>query len=233
MSEHSPEALALQLDAARAKLRLWREVEPVYQKQFEEVLAPLESAALELKAKLVLCFDHACKQKELTRAERELASELVQQLGQETLAAIVLDGTPADCDVDRLKAVYLKHSGSDFDAEVADELAEIQAHAVTLALAVPPEPDPGPDLAAQLAAVRRELLAVEEHFAARFHFDPDQDIDPAELMDDLAAEIEDAEDYIGELEFELTQFVDMQQVKAWLKAMKKQLDANKRRDARS
>ena len=72
MPEQSPEAL--ELDAARAKLRLWREVEPAYQKQFEDVLAPLESAALELKAKLVLCFDHACKQKELTRAERELAS---------------------------------------------------------------------------------------------------------------------------------------------------------------
>lgn len=233
MSENTPEAIALELDTERAKLRLWREVEPAYQKQFEEVLAPLETVAIELKAKLVLCFDHACKQKELTKAERELASELVQQLGQETLAAIVLDGTPADCDVERLKTVYRKHSGADFDAEVADELAEIQAHAVTLALAVPAEPDPGPDPVAQLAAVKRELAAVEEHFAARFHFDPDQDIDPAELMEDLAAEIADAEEYIGELEFELSQFVDMQQVKAWLKAMKKQLDANKRRDGRS
>ncbi|MCG3102054.1 phospholipase D-like domain-containing protein, partial [Enterobacter sp. DRP3] len=43
--------------------------------------------------------------------------------------------------------------------------------------------------------------------------DPEQPIDPADLMEDLDAEIADVQDYIGELEFELSQFVDMQQLK--------------------
>ncbi|MGE8688364.1 MAG: hypothetical protein ACN6PJ_14570 [Achromobacter sp.] len=232
MQENTHEALARELDTERARLRLWREVEPVYQKRYEEALAPLETMEVELKAKLVLCFDHACKQKELTKAERELASELAAQLAQETLFALVLDGTPAECDVERLKALYRKHGGSDFDAEVADELAEMAAMAAASAAAVPEAPDPGPDTAAQLAAAKRELAAVEQRFMARYHFDPDQAIDPADLMEDLAAEIADAEEYIGELEFELSQFVDIQQVKAWLKAMKQQLAATRRREAR-
>ncbi len=248
------ESLARTLEQERARLRRWQTVEPQYQKKYEDVLAPLETVEVELKAKLVFCFDHACKQKELTKAERALASEIAAQLAQETLDAIVLDGTPAECDADRLKALYLKHGGSNYDAELEDEEDEAAAPAVAADLVVA-----APELAAEIealaaagadqqakvgedrytqynqalesliAAVAAQLVAVEDAFKARYHFDPAQSIDPSDLMEDLDAEIEDAQEYIGELEFELSQFVDMQQVKAWLKAMKKQLAAPKRR----
>lgn len=259
-------ALIDALRTDRAALRLWQSVAREYQDKHAEVLAPLEVTEIELKAKLVFCFDHACKQKELTKAERQLASEIAAQLGQETLFSILLDGTPAECDVERLKAVYRKHSDSDIDAEVAgereaeaaDRAASAQAPADEPATAVTFAPDAlaqaetllalGPDgldgvaedklalaipvLREQLAALNRELAAFERDFKAEYRFDPEQPIDPADLMEDLDAEIADVQDYIGELEFELSQFVDMQQLKAWLKAMKKQLEATRRREAR-
>jgi hypothetical protein len=249
------------LEAQRARLRGWQAVLPEYQKKYEDVLAPLETVEVELKAKLVACFDHACKQKELTKAERALASEIAAQLAQETLDAIVLDGTPAECDTDRLKALYLKHAGSDYDAGAEDGQDEDDAEALlTQAAGDSPAPAPetlaeiealaaaGPDrlagvdeeryaqyiqaLDAQLAKLAGEIAAAEDGFKAKYHFDPAQSIDPSELMEDLDAEIADAEEYIGELEFELSQFVDMQQVKAWLKAMKQQLAATRRREGR-
>ncbi|MCZ8406988.1 DciA family protein [Achromobacter dolens] len=265
----SAAALIDALRTDRAALQLWQTVAPEYQGKHAEVLAPLEVTEIELKARLVLCFDHAARQKELTKAERQLVSEIAAQLGQETLFSILLDGTPAECDVERLKAVYRKHSGSDIDAEVAEEreaeaaemaemTASAQAQADAPATAATFAPDAlaqaeallalGPDgldgvpqdklalavpvLREQLSAVNRELAAFERDFKAEYRFDPEQPIDPADLMEDLDAEIADVQDYIGELEFELSQFVDMQQLKAWLKAMKKQLEATRRREAR-
>lgn len=258
------ESLARTLETERARLRLWQTVQPEYQKKYEDALAPLETVEVELKARLVACFDHACKQKELTKAERALASEIAAQLAQETLDAMVLDGTPAECDLERLKVLYLKHGGSDYDAELEDEegkedeededsaptppgpadgapnpeaLAEIEALA-----AAGPERQAEIDedryaqynraLEAQLAILAGAIAAAEDGFKAKYHFDPAQSIDPADLMEDLDAEIADAQEYIGELEFELSQFVDMQQVKAWLKAMKQQLAATRRRETR-
>lgn len=250
------ESLTQTLEAQRARLRRWQTVQPEYQKKYEDALAPLETDEVELKARLVACFDHACKQKELTKAERALASEIAAQLAEETLDAIVLDGTPAECDVERLKALYLKHGGSDYDAELEDDedgeadeaalpgvapspeaLAEIEA----LVAAGPDRlADIGEDryaqynqaLEAQLAILAGDIATEEDGFKARYHFDPAQSIDPADLMEDLDAEIADAQEYIGELEFELSQFADMQQVKAWLKAMKQQLAATRRREGR-
>ncbi|WYX59423.1 hypothetical protein WJ967_19305 [Achromobacter xylosoxidans] len=114
-------ALIDALRTDRAALQLWQTVARQYQDKHAEVLAPLEVTEIELKARLVFCFDHAAKQKELTKAERQLVSEIAAQLGQETLFSILLDGTPAECDMERLKAVYRKHSDSDIDAEVAEE----------------------------------------------------------------------------------------------------------------
>ncbi|MCY1532127.1 hypothetical protein D9M68_673780 [compost metagenome] len=87
-------------------------------------------------------------------------------------------------------------------------------------------------LEARLAGVAGEVAAAERGFKSRYQFDPEQSIDPSDLMEDLEGEIADVRDYIGELEFELSQFVDMQQVKAWLQAMKQQLAATRRREAR-
>lgn len=241
--------LLQQVHDRRARLRLWRDTWSTYDAMHAQTLAPLETEALELKARLVFCFDHACKQKELTKAERQLAAEIGGELAQETLYAAVLDGTPGEFDLERVKAIYRKHGGADFDAEVAAELVQVQtrpaeapadpatpsAWAAIEALGREGGGEGAPHveaLAAYREALDQALAATERAFVARYGFDPAQTVDPAELMADLEAEIADVKEYIGELEFELSQFVDMQQVKAWLKAMKKQLDADRRRGTR-
>ncbi|SSW67743.1 hypothetical protein AGI3411_03226 [Achromobacter agilis] len=253
------ETLARTLEKELARLALWEKAAHDYQERYADELAPLETVAIELKAKLVFCFDHACKQKELTKKERELASEIAAQLVEETLCGLELDGTPGECDIDRLKALYRKHAGSDFDADFAEEreapaqalpapqgnadgaAQALLAEARALAGAEPERRDAlGEDryaeynrvLEARLAGVAGEVAAAERGFKSRYQFDPEQSIDPSDLMEDLEGEIADVRDYIGELEFELSQFVDMQQVKAWLQAMKQQLAATRRREAR-
>ena len=154
----SAAALIDALRTDRAALQLWQSVAREYQARHAEVLAPLEVTEIELKAKLVFCFDHACKQKELTKAERQLVSEIAAQLGQETLFSILLDGTPAECDVERLKAVYRKHSDSDIDAEVAEER---EAEAADRAASAPAdEPAAAVTFAPDALAQAEALLAL-------------------------------------------------------------------------
>lgn len=253
------ETLVRTLDEELARLALWEKTAHDYQERYADELAPLETVAIELKAKLVLCFDHACKQKELSKKERQLASEIAAQLVEETLCGLELDGTPGECDIDRLKALYRKHVGSDFDADFAEEreapaealpapqedtddaARALLAEARALAGSEPGRRDLVDEdryaeynraLEARLAGAIEEVVAAERGFKARYQFDPEQSIDPSELMEDLEAEIADVREYIGELEFELSQFVDVLQVKAWLQAMKQQLAATRRREAR-
>lgn len=231
------EALRHDLQEAQARLSRWGQVAQDYAQRYADELAPLETMEVELKARLVLCFDHACKQKELSKGQRQLASEIAAQLADETLCSLELDGTPGECDLAKLKAVYRKHAGSDFDADYADERGAADALAEEPPAALPPAdapalPEEAGALEARLAEVQAAVAGAERAFKARYRFDPEQSIDPADLMEDLEAEIADVREYIGELEFELAQFVDMQQVKAWLDAMKQQMAAQRRREAR-
>lgn len=149
MGEHSLESprqyferLQARLETERARLQQWDAVEAEYQRKYTEGLVPLEKNLHELRMKLVLCFDHAHKNMGLTKAEREFVSELVTEFSEELLLLSAKGELPASCDAERLKALYKKHSGAEYDEASVDEQEDAQDELIeTLEL------DPETDLA--------------------------------------------------------------------------------------
>lgn len=115
------ERLQARLETERARLRQWQAVEADYRQKYAEGLSPLEQKLHELRMKLVLCFDHAHKNMGLSKSEREFVSELVVEFSEELLQLAAKGALPAGCDTGRLKTLYKKHGGSDYDADVAEE----------------------------------------------------------------------------------------------------------------
>lgn len=106
-----------QIEKLRARLAAWDAANTAYQKKFAHELAPLCAAARELQFKLVRALDIATEQKELTRPERRLLKELLVDL-----AGQLLD----ERDDAELKAIYNKHSRSDYDSEEAAGLQDMK-----------------------------------------------------------------------------------------------------------
>ncbi|MNR68791.1 hypothetical protein D3C85_1935740 [compost metagenome] len=52
------------------------------------------------------------------------------------------------------------------------------------------------------------------------------------MLEELDADIEDIQEYIGELEHEVMQFADEASLKSWLKAMRREVAAIERREGR-
>lgn len=305
------ERLQARLETERARLRQWRAVEADYQRKYSEGLSPLEQKLHELRMKLVLCFDHAHKNMGLSKSEREFVSELVVEFSEELLQLAAKGDLPAGCDGERLKVLYRKHGGSDYDADAANETEDAKAEladalgldAVTDLAALPPaqllqriqdqyeddeaeellelarlatrtaipnavawqalqdaerarasqaaqNPDLRVDvdtagevadarlpqlnaiLQAQLDEVLHQAAYAEEGFKLRYDLDPFASFDPETVMEDLDADIVDIQEYISELGHEVMQFSDQALLKAWLKAMKREIAAIERREGR-
>lgn len=133
------ERLQARLETERARLRQWQAVEADYRQKYAEGLSPLEQKLHELRMKLVLCFDHAHKNMGLSKSEREFVSELVVEFSEELLQLAAKGALPAGCDTGRLKTLYKKHGGSDYDADVAEETEDAK---VELADALGLDADP-------------------------------------------------------------------------------------------
>jgi len=313
MGEHSLESprqyferLQARLETESARLQQWGAVEAEYQRKYTEGLVPLETQLQELRMKLVLCFDHAHKNMGLSKAEREFVSELVTEFSEELLLLAAKGELPAGCDAERLKTLYKKHSGADYDEAAAEETEDAKAELIE-ALELDRETDLSTFTPAQLLRIiqdqaeddedAEELLAVaraatrnttpnavlwqamqdeeaarrqqgttdltpvgevaddglakanatleaqldevlhqasyaEEGFKLRYDLDPFASFDPETVLEDLDADIEDIQEYIRELEHEVMQFSDQALLKAWLKAMKREIAAIERREGR-
>ena len=116
--------LIKQIEANRALLRSWEQVNTSFRKMYVEELLPLEQRFSELKRKMAHSLDQAWNLAGLTKPEKRMVAELITGLVDDMLAE-------NDDDTD-LKALYNKHSGSDFDAEMADELDEMKMMAEAL-----------------------------------------------------------------------------------------------------
>lgn len=304
------ERLQARLETERARLRQWQAIEADYQRKYVEELRPLEEKLHLLRHKLVLCFDHAYKQMGLSKAEREFVSELVTEFSEELLLLASKGELPAGCDAGRLKTLYKKHGGSDYDADVAedtetakaylaealgldadadlagltpaqllqriqeqyedDEAEELleqarlatrssvsnaaawqamqdaerarlaqsgqdparQAGADTAAPADESLPQANAELQAQLDEILRQASYAEEGFKLRYDLDPFASFDPETVIEELDADIVDIQEYIRELEHEVMQFSDESLLKAWLKAMRREVAAIERREGR-
>ena len=312
MGEHSLETprqlferLQARLETEQARLQQWQAVEDEYQRKYTEGLAPLEKKLHELRMKLVLCFDHAHKNMGLSKAEREFVSELVTEFSAELLLLDAKGELPAGCDAERLKTLYKKHNGADYDEAAADETEDAKAELIE-ALELDPDTDLStftptqllriiqdqfeddeaeellalaraalrnttpnavawqsmqdeeqarrqqgtPDLApvgevaddglpaanatlqAQLDEVLHQASYAEEGFKLRYDLDPFASFDPETVLEELDADIEDIQEYIGELEHEVMQFADEASLKSWLKAMRREVAAIERREGR-
>jgi hypothetical protein len=106
-----------QIEKLRARLAAWDAATTAYQQKYTRELVPLMATGAELQVKLVHTLDRAAAQKELTRTERRKLTELLVDLAGELLM---------ERDDAELKAIYNKHSQSDYDSEEAAELQDMK-----------------------------------------------------------------------------------------------------------
>ena len=110
-------ALIKQIEKRRARLTAWEGVVSAFHQKFVGEFTPLERTLTDLRIQLVHRLDQACDQKGLTKAERRTASDLIAELASDLVAQ---SGDP------ELKALYNKHSQSDYDSEAASELEDMK-----------------------------------------------------------------------------------------------------------
>lgn len=102
--------LIKQIEKKRAQLAAWEATIPPYQQKYASELVPLVESSVDLQVEMVHCLDRASDQKGLTIIERRMIADLITELA---------GGIAGDRDDAELKAVYNKHSQSDYDKETA------------------------------------------------------------------------------------------------------------------
>jgi uncharacterized protein YihD (DUF1040 family) len=111
--------LIKQIEARRAQLADWGEAIPAFRQRYGRDLHPLLEQERALKAQLAEHLDWGYDQKGLTKTERHKLSALIIDLALDLLGQ---DGPDA-----AMKALYNKHSRSDFDAEESAQREQIKA----------------------------------------------------------------------------------------------------------
>lgn len=109
--------LIRQIGQKRERLAAWEAALPPYQAKYASELLPLADAIDALQGQLVLALDRASEHEALTKTERRTLADLIAALARD-----LLDGR----DDASLKAIYNKHSRSDYEREEADELANMK-----------------------------------------------------------------------------------------------------------
>jgi len=110
--------LIKQIEKERARLLAWEAAIPPYQQEYAKEMLPMLAASEELQIKMVHCLDRASDQKGLTKTERRLLAGLIAGLAEQLLAG---------CDDAQLKAIYNKHSQTDYDTLGADGIDEMKS----------------------------------------------------------------------------------------------------------
>lgn len=110
--------LLKQIETKRALLAAWEDAVPVFQNRFSAELLPLVEATTALQVQLVHALDQASGWKGLTKTERRELAELTADLAGDLIS---------QRDDPALKAIYNKHSQSDYDLEEAEEMAAMKA----------------------------------------------------------------------------------------------------------
>ena len=103
-------ALIRQIEKKRTRLAAWEAAIPSYQRKYASELAPLLEDLMDFQVKMVHSLDRAHDWKGLTRTERRKIAGLITELAGEVVVAR---------DDAELKAIYNRHSGSDYDTEEA------------------------------------------------------------------------------------------------------------------
>jgi hypothetical protein len=110
--------LIRQIEKRRARLGAWETVTPTFQQKYVNELLPLEQTATDLQVRMVHCLDKVSGQKGVTPSERRTIASLITDLAGDLVA---------ERDDAELKAVYNRHSQSDYDSEAAAELEDMKS----------------------------------------------------------------------------------------------------------
>lgn len=110
--------LIKQIEERRARLAAWEAALPRYHQRYASELLPLIAGSQELQLRMVHCLDSASDAKALSKTERRALSGLVAQLAAQLVASR---------DDAELKAIYQRHSGSDYDKEQAANMNGLQS----------------------------------------------------------------------------------------------------------
>jgi hypothetical protein len=110
--------LIRQIEKRRARLGEWETVMPAFQHKYVNELLPLEQTATDLQVRMVHRLDEIHGQKGLTHAELRKVASLIADLAGDLIAE---NDDPA------LKAIYNRHSGSDYDSEAAAEVEDMKS----------------------------------------------------------------------------------------------------------
>jgi len=111
--------LIKQIEARRAQLADWNEAIPAFRQRYGRDLHPLLEQERALKAQLAGHLDWGYDQKGLTKTERHKLSALIIDLALDVLG----QGGPDEA----MKALYNKHSRSDFDADENAQMEQMKA----------------------------------------------------------------------------------------------------------
>lgn len=105
-------ALTKQIEERRARLLIWEEMRPTFQKKYVDDLLPLQRESTDLQVKMVHLLNNAFDNKSLTKAERRTLSDLIGEMAGRLVDA---------CDDVAVKAIYNMHSRSDYGSETVVE----------------------------------------------------------------------------------------------------------------
>lgn len=111
-------SLIKQIEQARARLAAWEIAIPRYQQKQSAELQPLIDEAQALQIKAVQALDLAHGQSGITKSERRKISIVITEMTDDLLA---MDDDP------QVKALYNKHSGSDYDEALASDKATLKS----------------------------------------------------------------------------------------------------------
>jgi len=112
------QSLIRQIEKRRQRLRGWETTTPIFQQRYVDEMLPLDRESSALLGKLVRRLDEASQQKGLTKTELRTVSDLITGMAGELLD----QGDDAE-----LKAIYDRHSPSDYDSEAAADAGEMKA----------------------------------------------------------------------------------------------------------
>lgn len=102
--------LIKQIEKKRVQLTDWEAAIPLYQQKYTSELLPLVDDLVDMQVKFVHSLDRVSDQKGLTGNERGVIASVIASMAEHVLAG--RDDT-------ELKAIYNKHSGSDYDSKEA------------------------------------------------------------------------------------------------------------------
>jgi hypothetical protein len=105
------------IEKRRSRLRAWEAVMPAFQQKYVDQLLPLEQVSTDLQVKMVYRLDDASAWKGLSKAEQRTISELIAGLAGD----LIEESGDA-----QLKAIYNRHSQSDYDSEAAAESEDMR-----------------------------------------------------------------------------------------------------------